>query len=76
VTDGFPSMSSWRVYAPHGLSDVFNLVVRPNPVLAPARGLPGQGRTLAAPVARPHCPALARGGVNPQSRSDRVSGSR
>src|SRR5581483_11847380 len=24
-----------RVYAPHGLSDVFNLVVRPNPVLAP-----------------------------------------
>ncbi len=30
VTDG-----RWRVYAPHGLSDVFNLVVRPNPVLAP-----------------------------------------
>ena len=26
----------WRVYAPHGLSDVFNLVVRPNPVLAPS----------------------------------------
>lgn len=25
----------WRVYAPHGLSDVFNLVVRPNLVLAP-----------------------------------------
>jgi uncharacterized protein len=25
----------WRTYAPHGLSDVFNLVVRPNPVLAP-----------------------------------------
>ncbi|MDX3634467.1 nucleotidyltransferase family protein [Streptomyces europaeiscabiei] len=25
----------WRVYAPHGLSDMFNLVVRPNPVLAP-----------------------------------------
>ena len=25
----------WRLYAPHGLSDVFNLVVRPNPVLAP-----------------------------------------
>lgn len=25
----------WRVYAPHGLSDVFNLVVRPNPLLAP-----------------------------------------
>ncbi|MFG2793201.1 nucleotidyltransferase family protein [Streptomyces sp. NPDC048419] len=25
----------WRVYAPHGLSDVFNLVVRPNPVPAP-----------------------------------------
>jgi hypothetical protein len=25
----------WRVYAPHGLADVFNLLVRPNPVLAP-----------------------------------------
>jgi uncharacterized protein len=25
----------WRVYAPHGLADVFNLIVRPNPVLAP-----------------------------------------
>jgi hypothetical protein len=25
----------WRVYAPHGLSDVFDLVVRPNPRLAP-----------------------------------------
>ena len=24
------------VYAPHGLADVFNLVVRPNPVLAPS----------------------------------------
>ncbi|WP_406456333.1 nucleotidyltransferase family protein [Streptomyces sp. NBC_01622] len=25
----------WRVYAPHGLSDIYNLVVRPNPVQAP-----------------------------------------
>lgn len=25
----------WRVYAPRGLSDIFNLVVRPNAVLAP-----------------------------------------
>lgn len=25
----------WRIYAPRGLADVFNLVVRPNPVLAP-----------------------------------------
>jgi hypothetical protein len=25
----------WRIYAPHGLADVFNLVVRPNPVHAP-----------------------------------------
>ncbi|MFI1238879.1 nucleotidyltransferase family protein [Nocardia salmonicida] len=25
----------WRIYAPHGLSDVFGLIVRPNPVLAP-----------------------------------------
>ena len=44
--DSFPSATfcvgvrvepdgKWRVYAPHGLSDVFNLVVRPNPALAP-----------------------------------------
>lgn len=25
----------WTIYAPHGLSDIFNLVIRPNPVLAP-----------------------------------------
>lgn len=25
----------WRIYAPHGFADVFNLVVRPNPVQAP-----------------------------------------
>lgn len=25
----------WRVYAQHGLAEVFNLVARPNPVLAP-----------------------------------------
>lgn len=29
------SADTWRIYAPHGLADVFNLVVRPNPVLAP-----------------------------------------
>jgi uncharacterized protein len=29
------STGRWRIYAPHGLADVFNLVVRPNPVLAP-----------------------------------------
>lgn len=29
------SGENWRVYAPHGLADVFNLVIRPNPVLAP-----------------------------------------
>lgn len=27
--------TEWRVYAPHGLADVFNMVIRPNPVLAP-----------------------------------------
>jgi hypothetical protein len=27
----------WRSYAPHGFGDVFNLVVRPNPVQAPRR---------------------------------------
>jgi uncharacterized protein len=35
----------WRIYAPHGLADVFNLVVRPNPVLAP-------GHVYQAKVAR------------------------
>ncbi len=25
----------WRIYAPYGFADVFNLVARPNPVLAP-----------------------------------------
>lgn len=44
--DSFPATTSclgvrlepdgqWRIYAPHGLSDVFNLVVRPNPGNAP-----------------------------------------
>jgi uncharacterized protein len=27
----------WRIYAPRGFSDVFNLIVRPNPVLASRR---------------------------------------
>lgn len=26
----------WQVYAPHGTADVFDLVLRPNPILAPA----------------------------------------
>lgn len=30
-----PAQHRWRIYAPRGLSDVFNLTVRPNPVLAP-----------------------------------------
>ena len=30
-----PSGGRWRIYAPHGLADMFNLVVRPNLVLAP-----------------------------------------
>lgn len=25
----------WRIYAPYGFADMFNLVVRPNPILAP-----------------------------------------
>ncbi len=43
--DSFPSTTCsvgvrveagrWRVYAPYGLADAFNLVVRPNPRLAP-----------------------------------------
>jgi hypothetical protein len=32
------TVGRWRVYAPHGLSDVFNLGFRPNPVLVPASG--------------------------------------
>lgn len=31
---GDPSAWEWRVYAPVGLSDMFKLVVRPNPVVA------------------------------------------
>jgi hypothetical protein len=27
----------WRIYAPYGLADMFNLVVRPNPVVAPCQ---------------------------------------
>ena len=50
----------WRVYAPHGLSDVFNLVVRPNPVLAPPEVYQAKTERWRAPVARPHRPALAR----------------
>lgn len=45
--DTFPSTPSclgvrllrngeWSIYAPRGLSDVFSLVVRPNPILSPA----------------------------------------
>jgi hypothetical protein len=29
------AIDEWRIYAPRGLADVFNLVVRPTPVLAP-----------------------------------------
>ena len=29
---------SWHFHAPHGLDDLFGLVVRPNPVLAPREG--------------------------------------
>lgn len=36
----------WRVYAPHGLSDVFNLVGRPNPVLAPRAKSSSQRLTM------------------------------
>jgi hypothetical protein len=32
---GLQSSGRWRIYAPYGLADVFNLVVRPNPALAP-----------------------------------------
>jgi uncharacterized protein len=50
----------WRVYAPHGLGDVFNLVVRPNPVLAPPSRLPGQDHPVAAGMAFAQRAALAR----------------
>ena len=86
MTDGFPSMSSWRrvhlwyeekfgvraepggrwrVYAPHGLSDVFNLVVRPNPVLAPPEVYQATTERWRRQWARPHRPALACDRVSP-----------
>ena len=43
----------WRVYAPHGLADVFNLVVRPNPVQAPGHIYETKARRW-----REHWPAL------------------
>ncbi|MEV0847683.1 nucleotidyltransferase family protein [Streptomyces sp. NPDC049954] len=30
-----PREDTWQVYAPHGLADVYGMVLRPNPVLAP-----------------------------------------
>lgn len=53
-----PPHRHWRIYAPHGFSDVFDLIVRPNPVLAP-RGIRSQNRTLARTMANPHGIALA-----------------
>ena len=41
-------------------SDVFNLVTRPNPVLATARGLRSQDRAVDRAVARPYRASLAR----------------
>lgn len=49
----------WRICARHGLADVFNLVARPNPVLAPRLRLPGQGHPVAAAMALFDGPALA-----------------
>ena len=53
--DSFPSATSclgvrlgsegeWRVYAPHGFADVFNLVVRPNPGHAPRSSYEAKAR--------------------------------
>jgi len=50
----------WRVYAPHGLSDVFNLVVRPQPSAGSPQRLRDQSSTLARTLAGAHRAALAR----------------
>src|SRR5258708_12342840 len=50
----------WRIYAPHGLADVFNLVVRPNPVLAPPHVY--QPKTARSRHQSPTLPALPRPG--------------
>ncbi|WP_020659834.1 nucleotidyltransferase family protein [Amycolatopsis benzoatilytica] len=53
--DSFPSSTpclgirqtrdgAWRVYAPHGFGDMFNLVVRPNPVHAPQSSYQAKSR--------------------------------
>ena len=50
----------WRIYAPHGLGDVFNLVARPNPGAGTPPRLPGQDHPVAATMAISDRPALAR----------------
>jgi len=50
----------WRLYALHGLSDVFNLVVRPNPVLAPRAVYEAKTALVARAMAIAYRPALAR----------------
>jgi uncharacterized protein len=50
----------WRIYAPHGLSDVFNLVVRPNTVLAPRDVCQAKTARWQRQCPEPCCPDLAR----------------
>lgn len=49
----------WRVYAPHGLSDVFDMVHPAEPGAGAARGLRDQDGTLTPRMAGVDCAALA-----------------
>src|SRR5690348_14474798 len=48
----------WRIYALYGLADVFNLVVRPNPVLAPRHVY--QAKAARWRQTSPSCPGRSR----------------
>ena len=55
------SNGRWRIYAPHGLADVFNLVARPNPVLAPVTSTwPKSPDGASSGRASPSCPGQIR----------------
>jgi hypothetical protein len=55
-----------HVYAPHGLADVFNLVVRPNPVLAPRSVYETKAQTLARTARQRNVTDLAAWPVRPE----------
>jgi uncharacterized protein len=52
---------SLRTYAPHGFGDLFNLVLRPNPVRATQAVYEGEGQAVAVSVAGAPSAAVALG---------------